>query len=198
MARFAYMRIDKNDKDSTRQALLLDDIGGFERIYLDNFLHSAEKNPLNLTRLLNRLEAKDVIFVASADRVCGSASEFVQLVDFIKDRGADFVCLDIAFDTRSSCADQVIRALKQLDFIERRNMSQKKKEGIKRARQRGIRVGRPRVSVPPGCRDICEKWSKGEISAKEAMSQSGLKSTSFYKKAGELGFKSPNRKKKTD
>lgn len=49
-------------------------------------------------------------------------------------------------------------------------------EGIAAAKAKGKRFGRPRIAVP-------ENWdeARGEITAKTAMEQTGLKRTSFYK-----------------
>ncbi|MDD2392437.1 MAG: recombinase family protein [Eubacteriales bacterium] len=182
MARYAYMKIDDKDRDSARQALLLDDIGGFERIYVDDM--TSDK----LNRALSVLKPGDVLYVASADRICCSIREFLKINSIISKAGADFCCLDISFDTRSVSSEQILRTLEILSDIESDAMSRKKKTGIERARAQGRRVGRPPVSIPAGFRTICRKWEEGSITGTEAIRMSGLKSTSFYKKASELGY----------
>lgn len=202
MARYAYIRLDEDDKDSTRQALLLDDISGFDRIFVDNFhLKEYKKNASGqnvsdnkLIRLIENLQPGDTVYAASADRVCDSIREFINLVKDIRDKGADFICLDISFDTRSDSSEVAMRIMEKLDEIERTKDSNKKIKGIEKARNKGRRIGRPPVSIPSGFRDVCKAWESGEITGPEAIERSGLKSTSFYKKAGELGFKKTKNK----
>jgi len=67
-------------------------------------------------------------------------------------------------------------------------MSKKKKDGIKIAREKGKRVGRPPVSIPVGFRQLCSDWADGKITGVEAIRISKMKSTTFYTKATELGF----------
>ena len=202
MARYAYIRIDDQDKDPARQAMLLDTIGGFDKIYVDDLrirkddLHedraeAGTEKKLKLSRALASLIKSDVLYVASADRVCESISGFIEIVGTIKAAGADFCCLDISFDSRSPASELALRVLETLHGIETEAMSRKKKSGIERARANGRRVGRPPVSIPAGFRVICRKWEEGKITGAEAISMSGMKSTSFYKKASELGFKKP-------
>lgn len=186
MARYAYIKIDENDTDPARQAMLLDTIGGFDRIFVDDL---RTGNGTKLMRALASLKDRDVFYVASADRVCESISSFLEIVETVRAAGADFCCLDISFDSRSPASDLALRMLSSLHDVETKAMSRKKRSGIERARASGRRVGRPPVSIPAGFRVICRKWSEGQITGAEAIRMSGMKSTSFYKKASELGFR---------
>lgn len=192
MARYGYIRLDNEDKDTTRQADLLDGIGDFDKIFVDrNFAGKTKKDDgeKQLLKVLSILQAGDTLYVASADRIFEKIEDFIKIVNSIKSVEADFCCLDINFDTRSSASSQVLRTIEALNKIEKTYMSRKKKEGIANAKKQGRRVGRPPVSIPPGFRQICAKWAEGEITGVEAIKRSGLKSTSFYTKAKMLGFK---------
>jgi len=186
VARYGYIRLDSEDPDTARQADLLDSIGGFDKIFVDN---KGQHEYKQLKILLSKIVSEDVLYVASADRICEKIEEFIRLVNFLKGRNAHLCCLDINFDTRSSASQLALRTLEVLNENEKRSMSRRKKEGIARAKKKGRRVGRPPVSIPPGFRDICKSWEAGEITGVEAIRLSGLKSTSFYKKAQILGFK---------
>lgn len=54
-------------------------------------------------------------------------------------------------------------------------------EGIAAAKAKGKRFGRPRIAVPENWDEAYSAWKGGEITAKTAMEQTGLKRTSFYK-----------------
>lgn len=186
------MRLDANDPDTTRQASLLDSVGDFDKIFVDRApngtMHSSIRSLAHLTKAVAALKKGDTLYAASADRVCGQIRDFIGLVNCVREAGADFICLDIGFDTRSAASLQTIKVLRTLSDIERETMSDRKKNGIRSARKMGRRIGRPPVSLPAGFREVCRDWAEGRISGVEAIRRSNMKSTSFYKKSAELGY----------
>ena len=64
------------------------------------------------------------------------------------------------------------------DWTERRELQ---RQGIEVAKADGRHLGRPRVEYPDNWEDCYERWKSGVISAKEAMTLTGLKKDSFYR-----------------
>ncbi len=195
MTRYGYILLDEHDPDISRQALQLDSIGGFKRIFVDRHLNKRPRWEQR-RRLLECLQAGDVVYAAAADRICSNLDDFLSCLAHIDDRGAALFLLEEQLDSRSACGRQTIRTLGAFSALNFKDQSRRKKEGIRRAQAAGRRIGRPPVSIPPGFRDLCKDWEQGLISTQEAMAKSGLKSTSFYKKASELGFVAPGKKRK--
>jgi len=197
MARYGYIRLDDKDPDVARQASQLDTIGNFDKI----FVEQEKKNQINrsdiqLHRAIDTLKKDDVLFVATLDRLCSGSAGFIEIAEQIIAKDAHLVCLENSFDTRNSAGKNTFKIVKTIMDIEKESMSQKKKIGIKIARENGKRVGRPPVSVPIGFRKICEDWSCRRITGIEAIKISGMKSTTFYAKALSLGFERDSSKKK--
>lgn len=198
MARYAYMLLDPQESDVSRQALQLDHMGGFDRIFIDRIQHRSENDPAGRPqreRLLSVLQPGDLVFAGAADRLCDHLRDFLDLWHRMEQLGADLVILEENLDSRSPAGRQSIQTLESFARLEFSYHSQRKKAGIRAARQKGRRIGRPPAAVPADFRSICQAWSKGEISGQEAARLSGLGSTSFYKKAAELGFRSARSKK---
>lgn len=82
---------------------------------------------------------------------------------------------------KSLIANIVFELLAYTSAKERDKIRQRQAEGIAVARTKGKKFGRPKVSLPEGFNNIIEKWKKGDITAKQAMSVLGLKRTTFYK-----------------
>lgn len=192
MARYGYLLVDEHDSDISRQAMQLDTIGSFKRIFVDRHIRTTRRREQR-RRLLQIISTGDVLYAASADRFASNLADFVNCYQLIEAAGADIVLLEEQLDSRSQNGKLSIRALKSFANLNFNDQSAKKKAGIKRARASGRRIGRPPVSIPPGFRAICRDWQDHKISTREAMALSGLKSTSFYKKAAELGFLPPGR-----
>lgn len=64
---------------------------------------------------------------------------------------------------------------------ERMTIRQRQAEGIAAAREKGKALGRRAVQPPEGFGEVVRRWRSGEITAAEAMRQTGVKKTTFYK-----------------
>lgn len=191
MARFGYMLLDKTETEVSRQAMQLDGIGGFTRIFIDRW-DSRELNgqPREQRRkMLEMLSPGDVVYTAAVDRLCDNMRDFLDFWTKLEQKNCELVILEDSFDSRGAAGRLGIRLVRSFSDLEFRFQSERKKAGIRKARDTGRRIGRPPAAIPPGFRNICKAWSRGEISGPEAIRQSGMRSTSFYKKAAELGFR---------
>lgn len=75
----------------------------------------------------------------------------------------------------------LIEVLSSIAEQEYHTIHQRQKEGISAAKSKGVKFGRPPVSKPENWGLTIAKYKKGTISAKQAMTDLGLKKTSFYK-----------------
>ena len=66
------------------------------------------------------------------------------------------------------------------DWTERHELQ---RQGIEVAKAEGRHLGRPRVEYPENWEDCYGRWKSGVITAKEAMTLTGLKKDSFYRLA---------------
>ena len=64
---------------------------------------------------------------------------------------------------------------------ERERIRKRQREGIDLALQNGVQFGRPAVCVSEEFRAVYRRWKAKEITAVQAMQESGVKKTSFYK-----------------
>lgn len=197
MSRYGYIRLENADPDISRQALQLDTIGGFDRLFVERLENKSQWTQRD--RLTALLQPGDQVYAASADRVCDSLKGFLNWVGTVLEKDAHLILLEEGLDSRTPSGQKTLRLLTTFARIDFENQSGRKKAGIEIARRSGRRIGRPPVSVPAGFREICRDWSQGKISGPEAVRRSGLKQTSFYKKAAELGYKpqKPNQPKTT-
>jgi DNA invertase Pin-like site-specific DNA recombinase len=201
MARYGYILLDRQDPDISRQAQQLDSIGDFSRIFIDQATAdapTAEPARAQRQRLIGLLEKGDVVYCAALDRWCDNLKDFLDQNQAVDRAGADLCILGDPFDSRSQAGRQAVKLLRGFARLEHHFQSSRKKAGIALARQNGRRIGRPLAAIPPGFRKICKEWSEGLINSKEAAQRSGMGSTSFYKKAGELGFQAPGRRHGAD
>ena len=75
--------------------------------------------------------------------------------------------------------------LQLLSFVaenERINIRQRQAEGIAAAKMRGVRFGRPPLTLPNNYAEYYKLWRDKKITAKEAAEICGMPLWAFYKK----------------
>ena len=79
----------------------------------------------------------------------------------------------------------VFAALSQL---EREQLKQRQREGIAIAKKQGKYTGRKPMSLPDNFERVVARWRAGEITAVEAMRQTGLKANTFYRRCAQTSL----------
>ena len=75
----------------------------------------------------------------------------------------------------------LIEVLGTIAQQERETIHQRQAEGIRAAKEKGKKLGRPALTFPDDWNEVYTSWKKGEITAKIAMEKTNTKRTSFYK-----------------
>jgi DNA invertase Pin-like site-specific DNA recombinase len=79
-------------------------------------------------------------------------------------------------------SDIVLQVLSFVAENERDNIRKRQSEGIKAAKAKGVRFGRPEILLPDNFEECRNKWFGGEISLTEAAKSCGMARTTFYRK----------------
>lgn len=77
-------------------------------------------------------------------------------------------------------SDLVLQVLSFVAEQERDNIKQRQREGIKIAKEKGARFGRPEIKRPENFEEEYKKWKQGKQTAKVTMGRLGLKRGKFY------------------
>lgn len=86
-------------------------------------------------------------------------------------------------------ADLVLQILSFVAESERVNIRKRQEQGIVVAKVRGVKFGRPEISVTDDFPKTIIEWEKGKISAKKAMERSCMKLATFYRRVRDLRMK---------
>ena len=78
----------------------------------------------------------------------------------------------------------LVEVLSSIAQQERETIRQRQAEGIAAAKTKGKHLGRPKTELPDNWNEVITAWKAGQITAVEAMRQTGLKRSTFYKMAG--------------
>ena len=191
---YGYVRVSTKDQNEDRQLIALQEMSIPEKnIFVDKQSGKDFKRPM-YKRMLRKIKKDDLLYVKSIDRLGRNYAEILEQWRILtKEKGIDIVVLDMPLlDTRRGkdlmgtfLSDIVLQVLSFVAENERNNIHQRQAEGIRAAKMRGVRFGRPEIDLPKDFEKIMVRWKKGELMSKDAIKESGLKYSTFYKKARE-------------
>lgn len=187
---FGYVRVSSKDQNEIRQIESLLKEGIDQRdIFIDK--QSGKNFEREQYQILKKVMRRgDTLFVHSLDRFGRNKEQILdEWRELTKEKGIYIVVVDMPLlDTRnykdsmgSLITDLVLQLLSWLAEEERNKIRTRQREGIDIAIRNGIRFGRPSAEITPEFKLAYKKWRAGELKAVEAMKESNLTKSTFYK-----------------
>ncbi len=185
---YGYVRVSSKQQHTDRQIQALIEKGVDERFIFVDKQSGKDFNREQYQILKNALRNGDTLYIKSLDRLGRNYSqmktEFASLVEL----GVNIVILDMPLiDTREKddlmkrfLNDIVIQVLSFVAESERSFSKERQFEGIKCAKARGVKFGRPRIDYPENWNSVIKRWENKEISGVQAQRELGLKHNTFY------------------
>lgn len=192
---YGYVRVSSSDQNEDRQLIEMKGLKISERnIFIDK-QSGKDFNRPQYIKLLELLKKGDLLYVKSIDRLGRNYKEILEQWQMLtKEMEVDVVVIDMPLlDTRTAkdllgtfIADLVLQVLSFVAQNERENIKKRQEEGIKAARLRGVKFGRPAIPVPDNFELLVEQWEHGEISADYVAQKSEMSESTFYRRLKEL------------
>ena len=189
---FAYCRVSSTDQNEDRQVEAMLELGINERdIFIDKCSGKNFDRP-QYQALKLQLREGDVLVIKSIDRLGRNYKQICEeWREIVRDIKANIKVVDMPIldTTRTDgligevISDIVLQLLGYVAEQERAFIKQRQAEGIKLAKEKGKRLGKPPIQYPDNWSEVYTIWKLGSITAREAMKRLNLKPTSFYKLA---------------
>ena len=189
---FGYCRVSSTDQKEDRQLEAMLDLGINERdIFVDKCSGKNFDRP-QYQALKVQLREGDILVIKSIDRLGRNYKQICEeWREITREIKANIKVLDMpVLDTTRTegligevISDIVLQLLSYVAEQERAFIKQRQAEGIKLAKEKGKRLGKPPIEYPENWDNVYKIWKSGAITAREAMKQLNLKPTSFYKLA---------------
>lgn len=195
MASYFYARVSSRSQNEDRQIDSIDSEKVPSRnIYTDK-QSGKDFNRPQYRKLVRRLRRNDLLYVKSIDRLGRNYQEILEQWAYLtREKGVDIIVLDMPLlDTRRGkdlmgtfLADVVLQLLSFVAENERNSIHQRQEEGIRAARARGVRFGRPPESLPEDFEHICDLWQQKKITGTEAARRCNMPMSTFRYRAESL------------
>lgn len=189
---FAYCRVSAKDQNEDRQVEAMLELGINERdIFIDKCSGKDFERP-QYQALKLQLREGDILVIKSIDRLGRNYKQICEeWREIVRDIKAHIKVIDMPIldTTRTDgllgevISDIVLQLLGYVAEQERAFNKQRQAEGIKIAKAKGKRLGKPPIQYPDNWKEVYTVWKSGSIMAREAMKRMNLKPTSFYKLA---------------
>jgi DNA invertase Pin-like site-specific DNA recombinase len=117
--------------------------------YVDEGISGVKESRPELNKLMAEAHRRrfDVVVVWRFDRFARSVSHLLRALELFKALGIEFVSLSEQVDTSTPTGKMVFTVLGAVAELERCLIAERVKAGLRNARAKGKRLGRPRVAV---------------------------------------------------
>jgi len=198
MNTYGYVRVSAQDQHEDRQMIAMDALGiPRQNIFLDKQSGKNMARP-GLQKLLASVEQGDTIIVESVSRFARNTRDLLELVEKLTARGVDFVSQKEHIDTTTPTGKFMLTVFAAVAELERGYILQRQREGIRAAQAKGVQFGRPILEAPADFAALVRKWERKQIDLDEALRQSGLKESTFYRRLREYRLVNPKQANSTD
>ena len=164
MTAYGYARVSTNGQDlSSQEAELL--AAGCAKVFKEK-VSGMKTDRAELAKVIRRLEPGDVLVVTRLDRLARSTRDLLNVLAAIGEREAGFRSLkDTWADTTTAHGRLMLTVLGGLAEFERELIRARTGEGRKRAKDRGVKFGRPSALTAHQRQEALQRLARGEAQA---------------------------------
>lgn len=171
-----YSRVSTADQT---HALQLDALkaAGCDRIFSDT-ASGAKEDRVELKKCLAFLQKGDTLVVYKLDRIGRSLKHLINTVLGLNERGVNIVITTMNIDTRTPTGRLLLAILSGVADFERELIRERVNSGIKAAKVRGVRFGRPNLVTPELLEQARELVTTQSV--RNAAKQLGVSKSALY------------------
>lgn len=158
---------------------------GCERIFVEQVSGASKERPV-LEQALEFLRGGDTLVVWKLDRLGRSLRHLIELVDGLGRRGVELRSLQDNIDTATPGGRFLFHVFGAVAEFERDLIRERVLAGMRSARARGRKGGRPRVVDDRKLAAILDLRRAGTLSDGEICRQLGISETTLYRRLREM------------
>lgn len=194
--KYGYIRVSTQQQNIDRQIDAMKELGLDDKELFIDYESGKDFNRKNYKKLIRKLKKDDLVIIKSIDRLGRDYNMIIEEWRLItKEKEADIMVIDMPLlDTRIEgknlvgkfISDIVLQVLSFVAQNERENIKLRQAEGIRAAKARGVKFGRPRITLPSNFKIIAKQFLNKEITNKKACEILNMTRGSFYRYLKEL------------
>ena len=195
MCTYGYVRVSTQEQNEDRQLVSMNKLAVEQMTIFMDKQSGKDFNRPQYQEMVGKLRKGDLLYVASIDRL-GRNYDGIQNQWRIltKEIGIDVCAIDMPLlDTRqykdllgTFIADIVLQILSFVAESERDNIKKRQAQGIRAAKAKGIRFGRPEAELSANFPQLVKRWRNNRISLNEVLHICGISRSTFFRRLREM------------
>lgn len=172
---YGYARCSTNEElqDINRQIRELKQLGATDETIYFEYESGTKTNRSQLNNLLNAIKSGDTIISTEVSRITRSTKQLCEIIEYAKDTHIKLVLGTFVVDCTKELDPMTEGMLKMMGVfseLERNMISQRVKSGMRNAKAKGSKIGRPTTTaddIPNVFYKHYPKYKNGEINKVE-------------------------------
>jgi len=181
MTKLGYARVSIGDQNLDLQIDALTGAGVKERHIYQEKMSGTKSDRPQLEALLKAARDGDVIVVWRLDRLGRSMKHLVQIVDDLKSQGIGFVSIQDGIDTTTINGELIFGIFASLAQFEQNLISERTRAGLRAARARGRKGGRPKSLTAKQIKTAQKMYDKNDWTMAEIAETVGTTVPTLYR-----------------
>ncbi|NAS19019.1 recombinase family protein [Clostridium butyricum] len=194
---YARCSTDENRQDISRQERELIQLGVTSKKNIYKEYESGTKTDrIELAKLLSIVQQGDTIIATEPSRITRSILQLSEIIELAKEKHLKLILGSFVFDCTSSEISAITEGMLKLmgvfSELERNLISERVKSGMRNAKAKGKKIGRPATdadAIPAIFYKHYPKYKNGEINKKEFSRLCNLSYPTIYKYLKILDYK---------
>lgn len=175
---FGYARVSTEEQNLDSQIDVLQSYH-VERIFKEK-VTGTKKERLQLQTMMQQLRKGDTVVVYKLDRISRSTKHLIAISDQFEEIGVTFISIQDGVDTSTSMGKFFFRVMASLAELERDIIVERTRAGLKAARARGRKGGRP-FKDKDKVNMALKMYQSKEYTIKQITEATGLGKTTLYR-----------------
>lgn len=148
---YARCSTDASRQDINRQKRELKELGAAEKNIYWEYEHGDKPDRLELSRLLDIVQAGDSIVATEVSRLTRSTKQLCDILQTVQEKKIRLIIGSFIVDCRTDDIDPMTKGMLMMWGVfaemEKDMISQRVKSGLENARAKGKKIGRPRLTA---------------------------------------------------
>ena len=178
-----YARVSTADQNLERQLDMLRQYG-VDHIFQEKMSGTKRDRP-ELKKMLAHLTEGDTVVIESLSRLGRSTKDLIELTELLQGKGVQLVSLKESIDTSTPTGKLLFTLMSALAQFERDVIAERTKEGLKAARARGRKGGRPRCDHRK-LQQAIKLYQAGQHTVREIEEVTGIKKATLYRALNDI------------